>query len=121
MVERAPMVAQLIRAFGLDLETAIAPAPEIVRDLAGRNYGVFYVAEARNSPYIPDQEFVASAKLRSVVGFGGALANGDLFATILFSRVAITERAADRFRTLALDLKRRFFLYSPEQVFDDPA
>lgn len=118
VVEGAPMVAQLIRAFGLDIGTAIAPRGDLVRDLAGRSYGVFHVPEAKGSPYIPAQDFVMRYGIRSVVGFGGILPSGDLFAVILFARVPITHAAADRFRTLALDLKSCFLRYAPNQIFD---
>jgi hypothetical protein len=118
VVERAPMVAQLIRALGLDIATAIAPAGDIVRDLAGKTYGVFYVREATGSPYIPAQDFVRRYGIRSVIGFGGVLPSGDLFAAILFCRVSVTSAAADRFRTLALDLKSCFLRYSSSDVFD---
>lgn len=116
VVERAPMIAQLFRAFGVELRAAIAPAPEIVRDLAGRSYGVFYVPDAKGSPYIPAQDFVIRYGIRSVVGFGGSLLSGDLFAIILFTRVHISAETADRFRSLALDVKSNLFLHS--QTFD---
>ena len=118
VVERAPMVAQLIRALGLDIATAIAPDNDIVRDLAGKTYGVFHVHEATGSPYIPAQDFVSRYGIRSVVGFGGVLPSGDLFAMILFARIPISASSADRFRTLALDLKSCLLRYSPSEVFD---
>lgn len=118
VVENAPMVAQLIRALGLDIATAIAPSADIVRDLAGKTYGVFYVREAQGSPYIPAQDFVQRHAIRSVIGFGGVLPSGDLFAVILFCRVPVTPDAADRFRTLALDFKGSLLRYSASQIFD---
>lgn len=118
VVERAPMVAQLIRALGLDIATAIAPTSDIVRDLAGKTYGVFHVLEAKDSPYIPAQDFVERYGIQSVVGFGGVLPSGDLFAVILFARVPVTASAADRFRTLALDVKSCLLRYSPTEIFD---
>jgi hypothetical protein len=116
VVERAPMIAQLFRAFGVELRAAIRPAPEIVRDLGGRSYGVFYVPDANGSPYIPAQDFVTAHGIRSVVGFGGSLLSGDLFAIILFTRVLVPVESADRFRVLALDVKSRLFLHT--QTFD---
>ena len=118
VVEQAPMVAQLIRALGLDLATAIAPDHEIVRDLAGKTYGVFHVKEAQGSPYIPAQEFVSRYGIRSVVGFGGVLPSGDLYAVILFARVPVDAAGADRFRTLALDLKSCLLRYTARETFD---
>lgn len=116
VIERAPMIAQLFRAFGVDLRAAIAPAPTIVRELAGRSYGVFYVPEAKGSEYIPAQDFVERHGIRTVLGFGGSLLSGDLFAIILFTRVHVSEDAADRFRSLALDVKSHLFSHS--QTFD---
>jgi hypothetical protein len=119
MVERAPMIAQLIRSFGLELADVTDPDPEMLRNLAGKTYGVFHVEEAAGSPSIPAQEeFVTRFGIRSVVGFGGSLATGDLFAVILFSRVPVSAASADRFRTMALDVKTLFFPFSESAVFD---
>ena len=118
IVGQAPMIAQLIREFGLDLSDVVDPGKEVVRDLMGKTYGVFHVAEARGSRFIPAQEdFVLRYGIRSVLGFGGSLTGGDLFAIILFSKVAIPEASADRFRTVALDVKSGFFKFKDEHVF----
>ena len=118
MVEKAPMIAQLIRAFGLELSTFVRPTRDVVRDLGGKSYGVFHVEQAVGSPYIPAQEFVRQHRIRSVLGFGGSLATGDLFAVILFSRVPISVDAADRFRTVALDVKGTIFSFREDRSFD---
>jgi hypothetical protein len=119
IVEQAPMIAQLVREFGLDLAAVVQPTTEVVRDTKGRKYGVFHVAEASGSRYIPAQaEFVEKYGVRSVVGFGGTLATGDLFAVILFSRVPIDAATADRFRAVALDVKSALFPFGPQQIFE---
>lgn len=118
VVERAPMIAQLFRALGIDLEMVVTPTTSIVHDLEGKSYGVFHVRDARSSPYIPAQDFVQRHNVRAVVGFGGSLKTGDFFATILFTRTTVTAKAADRFRTLALHVKGSFFEYGADQVFD---
>src|SRR3712207_3791092 len=119
MVEKAPMIAQLIRQFGLELTDVIQPTTDLVRSLAGKTYGVFHVPEALGSPYIPAQkDFVVKFGIRSVAGFGGSLPSGDLFAVILFSRVPISAETADRFRNLALDVKSGFFPYRETEIFD---
>jgi hypothetical protein len=106
VVERAPMIAQLIREFGMDLSDVVRPSGDVVRSLAGKSYGVFHVEEAQGSPYIPAQAgFVERYGIRSVLGFGGLLAAGDLFAVILFSRAPIPVASAERFRSIALELK----------------
>lgn len=112
IVEQAPMIAQLIRQMGLDIDSVISPRQDIVPALAGRTYNVFHVEQALGSPYIPAQEdFVAPYGIRSVVGFGGLLRSGDLFAVIMFSRVPIAEEPAGRFRTIGLDAKAAFFRF----------
>ena len=52
-----------------------------------------------------------------MVGCGGSLRGGELFALILFTRVPVAAAAADRFRTLALDLKSVLFGFPEESVF----
>lgn len=118
VVERAPMIAQLIREFGMDLSDVVRPSGDVVRALAGRSYGVFHVEEAAGSPYIPAQAaFVGRYGIRSVLGFGGLLPAGDLFAVILFSRAHVPVDSADRFRSIALEL-RSCLIPHEANVFD---
>lgn len=119
MVEHAPMVAQLVRAFGLDPADVVRPSEEVVHALRGRTCGVFHVPEAAGSPHIPAQrEFVEPHGICSVVGFGGTLPDGELFAVILFGRVPIDESVADRFRNVALDVKGALMRFDEDTVFD---
>jgi hypothetical protein len=119
IVQRAPMIAQLIQEFGLAINEIVQPTPDLVRNLQGKTYGVFHVEEAAGSPYIPAQsQFVERFGLRSVVGFGGSLSAGDLFAVILFTRVFIPQHSADRFRTIALDVKGCLLPFADGDVFD---
>ena len=118
MVEQAPMVAQLVRQFGLDLADVVAPRPEVMAAAPGRSYGVFHVEDAQGSPFIPAQDFVERYGIRSVVGFGGALRSADIFAVILFSRVPIARDTAERFRTMALDVKSALFNFDDDAVFE---
>jgi hypothetical protein len=46
------------------------------------------------------------------------LFTGDLFAVILFSTVRVPATAADRFRTIALDVKAAFSRFTEETVFN---
>jgi hypothetical protein len=122
IIEKAPMIAQLIRQFGLDLTDVIQPTTDLVRGVTGKTYGVFHVPEAVGSPYIPAQkDFVLKVGIRSVVGFGGSLPSGDLFAVVLFSRVPISSETADRFRNLALDVKSGFFPFREGEIFASEA
>lgn len=118
VVEQAPMIAQLLREFGLDIATVLRPSPQVVRELGGKTYGIFHVEQAVGSPYIPAQEeFVIQHGISSVLGFGGSLPTGDLFAVILFSRVRVPRESADRFRNIALDVKTAVFSLDGDRVF----
>jgi hypothetical protein len=119
IIEKAPMISQLIKEFGLEVSSVIQPTAEVVRELAGKRHGVFHVEHALGSPYIPAQEdFVVRFGIQSVLGFGGLLINGDLFAVILFTTVHVPVTTADRFRTLALDVKSALSRYSDANTFN---
>jgi hypothetical protein len=119
IVEKAPMISQLIKELGLQLSNALQSSPDVVQELAGKQHGVFYVEHALGSPYIPaQQEFVTRYGISSVLGLGGLLPIGDLFAVILFTTVHVPASTADRFRSLALDLKAGFSRFRETQVFD---
>lgn len=106
IVEEAPMIAQLIREMGLDIADVITPNTAFLHDRVGKSYNVFHVENALGSPHIPAQhEFVERYGVRSVLGFGGLLVGGDLFAVIMFSRGLIPTESAARFRNIALDVK----------------
>jgi hypothetical protein len=119
IVEKAPMISQLIKELGLELSAVLQPSPEVVKELAGKRHGVFHVENALGSPYIPaQQEFVVRHGIESVVGIGGMLPTGDFFAVILFSTVHVPASAAERFRTLALDVKAAFTKFTDANVFE---
>ena len=119
IVEKAPMISQLIKELGVELKVVLQPSQEVVKELAGKRHGVFHVENALGSPYIPAQEdFVVRYGIQSVLGFGGLLFNGDLFAVILFSTVHVSAASADRFRTLALDVKSAFSRFNDTNVFN---
>jgi hypothetical protein len=118
IVEKAPMISQLIKELGMELSSVLMPSADVVKELAGKRHGVFYVEEAAGSPYIPAQkEFVDRYRIRSVLGFGGMLATGELFAVILFATVHVPPNTAQRFRTLALDVKSSFNKFSDATTF----
>lgn len=117
MVEGAPMIASLIRQFGLDIQAVVEP-PVMAESLAGKTYNVFHVREAKGSASIPAQDdFVIPYGIRSALGFGGVLRNGDLYAVIMFSRVPISDATAGRFRNIALELTTLLFNFEQSAVF----
>jgi hypothetical protein len=109
-IRAAPMIMRLVEELGVDVESLVSSTPAAVRGSDTRTYDVFHVVEARGSPHIPAQkEFVERYGIRSVVGFGGLLRSGELFAVILFSRHHIPVPSATRFRTIALDVRSALF------------
>ena len=100
-----PMIAQLIRQLGLDVDDVIQPSADRVVLLQQKTFNVFFVGDAPGSPYIPAQEFVQEHGVRSVLGFGGPLPSGDIFTVILFSKVKLEEGVGELFKTLALNVK----------------
>jgi hypothetical protein len=119
IVESAPMISQLIGQLGLDVSTILRPDPAMIIDLAQRTYGVFHVAEAKGSPYIPAQEeFVIPFGIRSVLGFGGMLPSGNLFAVIMFAKTHVPRETADLFANVALAVKLAILPFDGGATFE---
>lgn len=113
------MISQLIKEMGLELTHVLQPTADLVKELAGKRHGIFHVENALGSPYIPAQEeFVVRFGIQSVLGFGGMLPSGELFAVILFATVHVPAKAADRFKSLALDVKSAFSKFNDSTVFN---
>jgi hypothetical protein len=105
-VRRIPMIAALIHQVGLEISQVLKPDPGMLADLSQKAFNVFHVPDALESPSVPaKQEFVIPERIRSCIGFGGVLPHGDLFAVIIFTRVAIPSEAANLFKTVSLSVK----------------
>ena len=106
VVNKLPMIRNLIKQLGLDIKTIINPDPALIKDMAEKTYNIFLVPDALDSPYIPAQnDFVIPFKIKSVIGFGGVLPDGEVFTVIIFSKKPITEDVAVLFKTVALSIK----------------
>jgi signal transduction histidine kinase len=100
----SPMMTRLVKDLGLDASRA--REPELFIDLVEKTCNVFHVPDARDSPYVPDQEeFVRPHGIVSVLGFGGILAPMDLYVVIVFSRAPISRGAAGLFRAISHSAK----------------
>ena len=55
--------------------------------------------------------------MRSVIGFGGMLPSGNLYATILFSRARVPPEIAEMFKTLALSIRLGLLPFVGGSVF----
>ena len=118
VVAQIPMISQLIRQLGLDIKTVINPGPNLLVEIEQRKYNVFYVPEAIGNPYIPAQDsFVIPFGIKSVLGFGGLLPSGNLFAIIMFLKVQIPHSTAQMFSTLALNVKTALLGFDRGAVF----
>jgi two-component system, NtrC family, sensor kinase len=106
VVNKLPMIRNLIKQLGLDVKTVINPDPEIIKDVSEKTYNVFLVPDALGSPYIPAQdEFIIPFHIKSVLGFGGVFPDGEIFVVIIFSKHFISEDVAALFKTIALSIK----------------
>jgi anti-anti-sigma regulatory factor len=104
-VTRLPMVHALLASLGVDVSKLFQVGADMgVRFVEG-DLGVFHVPEAREAPSIPAQQFVVKHGIRSVIGFGGALPSGDIFAMLVFSKVPIASDVCELFKTVALGMK----------------
>ncbi len=118
IVERSPMISQLVKQFGLEISNVLWPDPNLFVDWEQRSFNVFYVPRAVNSPHISDQaEFVIPFGVKSALGFGGLLPSGNLFAIIVFSKVHIPLDTADMFQALALNTKMAVLPFVGEPTF----
>lgn len=120
VIEQFPMISRLIQQLGLPTSELLRPAAEIIKDFERKNFGVFYVPLAAGSPFVPAQkDFVVPFGVQSVLGFGGVLADGALFAVIIFSRTAIPSATAEMFRKIALSLKLGLLALLDKPAFRD--
>ena len=120
-VYRAPMILQLIQQFGLEVSAVIDTAPTLITKTTHKSFNVFHVPEAVGSPHIPAQDqFVQPYQVQSVLGFGGMLPSGNLFAVILFSKVPISLTTAGHFKwisayvRIAIESFDRGNIFAPE-------
>lgn len=122
LVERMPMVSQLLGQMGFDISQLLHPETKIILAPEEYTYGVFNVHDAVGSPIIPDQEnFVIRFGIKSVLGFGAMLPSGNMFAVIIFAKVPIPRGTAELFRTLALSTKIALVPFDGVRVFSTSA
>lgn len=84
---RSPILAELL--------SGLTGAPRL-----DRTRNVLFVPDARGSGLVVDQRLVRQRGVRSVLGYAGTLAHGDVFALILFTRLPVTEQVARLFQMI---------------------
>jgi signal transduction histidine kinase/ActR/RegA family two-component response regulator len=119
LVERMPMISQLVKQFGFDLPSIVCPHSDLLLEPEEQLHGLFFVSEAEGSPYIPDQSgFVTKYGIKSVIGFGAMLPSGNLFSAILFSKQLIPKQTELLFKPLALSVKSAILQFDGLPLFD---
>jgi len=106
-IARLPMVSRLVSQLGIDPQELVDSEQGPLVENGGRpSTNVFHVGEALGSPFVPAQDdFVQPFGVSSVVGFGGQLGVGDLYAVIVFSRIPISRPTADIMGYLGSDVR----------------
>lgn len=117
-ISRSPMISQLIRQLGIPVAQLLSDDEGLVIDEAQHTFNVFHVPDALGSPHIPAQkDFVIPHSIRSVIGFGGMLPNGEMFSIIVFSKAHIPRERAQLFNTLALNAKLAIMPFAESRIF----
>jgi hypothetical protein len=112
-VRGIPMIASLLQGFGLDIEQLLHNDPLFLEEWGHSSFNVFYIKEALGSPWIPSQDdFIVPLRIKSVLGLGGLLPGGDVFAVVMFSRVTIPDDTAAVFRSLSVTIRSALTPYS---------
>jgi serine phosphatase RsbU (regulator of sigma subunit) len=104
-VSSMPMVSALVDDLGVSMSTFLHGGEGLDVHRLDRDFGVFFVPEARVSQEVPAQGFVREHGVESVLGFGGLLPGGDLFSIILFTRTPASPEVVHLFRTVAVAAK----------------
>jgi hypothetical protein len=117
-IAKLPMISQLFSQMGLSPSTLLRSDTNLLLNIDENDFNVFHVPHAQGSPYVPAQEdFVIPLGVKSVVGFGGLLSSGKLFAVILFSRTYISLATAELFKTLGLIIKLAISPFARDSIF----
>lgn len=119
LVAQMPAISEIIRQFGLDIPTFLGIEPERFLQLEPAVLNIFHVSEAKGSPFIPEQNsLIIPYQVKSVLGFGGLLPSGSLFAVVMFLKVKIPPSTAEMFKDLALSVKTALSIPGELSVFD---
>ncbi|MBI3271852.1 MAG: hypothetical protein HYZ53_22865 [Planctomycetes bacterium] len=94
-VDSAPMLARCFQQIGFNLDVVLRTDSGARFEGVTGAFGLFHVADALGSPYVPAQEeFVKPRGVRSVVGCGTMLPDGAVSIWIGFTRHRVPYEAA---------------------------
>ncbi|MEG4581982.1 histidine kinase [Microcoleus sp. MON1_C5] len=119
LVAQMPTISEIIRQFGLDIPTFLGIERERFLQLEPAVLNIFHVSEAKGSPFIAEQNsLIIPYQVKSVLGFGGLLPSGSLFAVVMFLKVKIPPSTAEMFKDLALSVKTALSIPDKQSVFE---
>ncbi len=125
MVAASPMIARLFTQLGIEISSLfeVNRAEKLkFTDPTDRDYNIFYVPDAQTSQFIPAKSgFVIPYSIRTVVGYGSVLPDGDLYVVILFFKVLIPEAVLKQFTALALSTTIAVLSLSESNLFSTPS
>jgi two-component system NtrC family sensor kinase len=116
-VAKVPMLVDLFRQLGIESALESLPESGILIEPEQKTFNVFYVPVARGRPEMLQEDFVLPFHIESVLGVGGMLPSGELFALVMFSKIPIPRATADLFAPLALSVKLALLRFDGGQVF----
>jgi two-component system, NtrC family, sensor kinase len=120
IINKMPMIAQLIEQFGLEINDVINSNPHLYIESLKNNFNAFYIPDVQDSKFIPAQKtFVIPFNIKSVLSFGGILPDNNLFILILFSKVKIPKTTAQMFSSLALNIKMAILPFTYHKIFEN--
>lgn len=116
-----PMVSRLIQQIGFDIGTIIGEkSGGIEFEGISGTFGVFYVSPALGSAYIPAQDFVEKYQVKSVIGTGVMLPQGDISIYIGFTKAPVSnEVAANLAPLMSLFWQRAYSLLDELSMFSE--
>lgn len=117
-VAGTPMIAQMLQQFGVNVAALFQHDQSLLMEQGQHTFNVFHVPTAADSLWVPAQtDFVRAHQIQSVLGCGGLLPCGSLFALILFSKAPISRPTAEQFKPLALSLKLAILPFATPQDY----
>ena len=118
MLKKIFMIYNFIDQMGIGISNVLNPDPKMSSELEERIFNVYHVPEALGNPHIPAQEeFVVPFGVKSLIGFGGMLPTGNLFALLLFSKTKIPRNTANLFKNIALHVRMAALPFIKEKIF----
>jgi hypothetical protein len=116
MVKQTPMLYELIYQLGIDAASVLNPDSTIALEMEKKIIKVYYIADVSGSPYIPQNDFAIPFGIKSVLGFGGMLPTGNMFAMLIFSRGKIPSKTADMFKNIDLNVRMTVMPFVSEKI-----